>query len=107
MIITGGYNVWPSEVENILYQHPAVLEAAVVAEPDEKWGEAIEAVVAPKPGATAVEADIIAFCKDRVARYKAPKSVDFTDDLPKNSAGKILRKQIREPYWKGQTRRVH
>ena len=60
-----------------------------------------------KPGATAVEADIIAFCKDRVARYKAPKSVDFTDDLPKNSAGKILRKQVREPYWKGQTRRVH
>ena len=107
MIITGGYNVWPSEVENILYQHPAVLEAAVVAEPDEKWGEAIKAVVVLKPGATAVEADIIAFCKDRVARYKAPKSVDFTDDLPKNSAGKILRKQAREPYWKGQTRRVH
>jgi len=107
MIITGGYNVWPSEVENILYQHPAVLEAAVVAVPDEKWGEAIKAVVVLKDGAAAAEAEIITFCKERVARYKAPKSVDFIDELPKNSAGKILRKQVREPYWKGQTRRVH
>jgi long-chain acyl-CoA synthetase len=99
--------VWPSEVENILYQHPAVLETAVVAVPDEKWGEAIKAVVVLKAGAAAAAAEIIAFCKERVARYKAPKSVDFVEDLPKNSAGKILRKQVREPYWKGQTRRVH
>lgn len=107
MIITGGYNVWPSEVENILYRHPAVLEAAVVAVPDDKWGEAIKAVVVLKPGAAAVESDIIAFCKDHVARYKAPKSVDFMNELPKNSAGKIMRKLVREPYWKGQARRVH
>lgn len=107
MIITGGYNVWPSEVENILYQHPAVLEAAVVAVPDEKWGEAIKAVVVLKHGNHASEEEIIVFCKNRIARYKAPRSVDFKDHLPKNSAGKILRKKIRENYWEGLNRRVH
>ncbi len=107
MIITGGYNVWPSEVENILYQHPAVLEAAVIAVPDDKWGETVKAVVVLKPGSTATEKEIIAFCKEHVARYKAPKSVDFADDLQKNAAGKILRKKVREKYWQGQSRRVH
>lgn len=107
MIITGGYNVWPSEVEHILYQHPAVLEAAVVAVPDEKWGEAVKAVVVLKPGNNLAEQEMIDFCKERIARYKAPKSVDFTDSLQKNSAGKILRKKVREIYWKGQRRRVH
>ena len=107
MIISGGYNIWPSEVENILYQHPSILEAAVIAVPDEKWGETVKAVVVLKPGQNATEVDIIAYCKQHIARYKAPKSVDFTDHLQKNSAGKILRKKVREKYWKGQDRRVH
>ncbi|MHC4103842.1 MAG: class I adenylate-forming enzyme family protein, partial [Planctomycetota bacterium] len=107
MIISGGYNVWPSEVENILYQHPAVLEAAVIAVPDDKWGEAVKAVVVLKHGKIATQEEIITHCKKNIARYKAPKSVDLTDNLQKNSAGKILRKKVREKYWTGQTRRVH
>jgi long-chain acyl-CoA synthetase len=107
MIISGGYNIWPSEVENVLYQHPAILEAAVVAVPDDRWGEAVKAVVVLKSGEDATQEDIITYCKEHIARYKAPKSVDFTNSLQKNSAGKILRKKVREKYWKGQTRRVH
>jgi acyl-CoA synthetase (AMP-forming)/AMP-acid ligase II len=107
MIISGGYNIWPSEVENVLYQHPAILEAAVVAVPDDRWGEAVKAVVVLKSGEDATREDIITFCKEHIARYKAPKSVDFTNRLEKNSAGKILRKKVREKYWIGQTRRVH
>ena len=107
MIISGGYNIWPSEVENVLYQHPAVHEAAVVAVPDEKWGETVRAVVVLKPGQQAESEEIIAFCKSRLASFKAPKGVDFVPELPKNPAGKILRKEVREPYWKDQARRVH
>jgi acyl-CoA synthetase (AMP-forming)/AMP-acid ligase II len=107
MIISGGYNIWPSEVENVLYQHPAILEAVVIAVPDDRWGEAVKAVVVLKSGEDAIQEDIITFCKEHIARYKAPKSIDFTDSLPKNSAGKILRKKVREKYWIGQTRRVH
>ena len=107
MIISGGYNVYPSEIENVLYQHPAILEAAVIAVPDDKWGETVKAVVVLKSGENATDEDIITFCKEHIARYKAPKSVDFTNSLPKNSAGKILRKKVREKYWLGQTRRVH
>ena len=107
MIISGGYNIYPSEIENVLYQHPAILEAAVIAVPDDKWGETVKAVVVLKSGENATDEDIITFCKEHIARYKAPKSVDFTNSLPKNSAGKILRKKVREKYWIGQTRRVH
>lgn len=107
MIISGGYNIWPSEVEDVLYQHPAVMEATVVAVPDEKWGETIKAVLVLKQGKTTTEEKIISFCKDRLASFKAPKSVGFTDSLPKNPAGKILRKKVREKYWKGERRRVH
>jgi acyl-CoA synthetase (AMP-forming)/AMP-acid ligase II len=91
----------------VLYQHPAILEAAVVAVPDDRWGEAVKAVVVLKSGEDAPQEDIITYCKEHIARYKAPKSVDFTTSLEKNSAGKILRKSVREKYWKGQTRRVH
>jgi acyl-CoA synthetase (AMP-forming)/AMP-acid ligase II len=107
MIISGGYNIWPSEVESVLYQHEAVLEAAVVAIPDEKWGEVVKAVIVLKPGKTATAEEIINFCKSNLAGFKAPKSIDFTGDLPKNPAGKILRKIVRERYWEGQERRVH
>jgi long-chain acyl-CoA synthetase len=107
MIISGGYNIWPSEVENVIYQHEAILEAAVVAAPDEKWGEIVKAVVVLKPEKSATEKMIIDYCKSNLARYKSPKSVDFVNDLPKNPAGKILRKEVREKYWKGLTRRVN
>ena len=98
MIITGGENVYSVEVENILYEHPAVLEAAVIGVPDPKWGEAVKAVVSLKPGCSATEEEPIEFCKSRIAKYKAPKSVDFVNELPKTGSGKIYKKGLREAY---------
>jgi len=106
MIISGGENVYPNEVENALYEHPAVLEVAVVGVPDEKWGEAVKAVVALKPGQKATEEELIAFCKTRIAGYKSPKSIDFVDELPKTTVGKILRREVREKYWEGHDKGV-
>lgn len=108
MIITGGENVFSTEVENVLYTHPAVLEAAVVGVPDEQWGEAIKAIVVLKPGASATEEEIIAYCRSRIAHFKAPRSVDFFEGaLPKSGSGKILKRELREKYWAGHARRVH
>jgi len=101
MIITGGENVYPREVEEVLYRHPAVLETAVIGIPDEYWVEKVHAVIATKKGASATAEELIAFCKKNMAGYKAPKSVEFVDTLPKNPAGKILKRQLREKYWKG------
>lgn len=98
MIITGGENVYSVEVENVLYTHPAILEAAVIGVPDPKWGEAVKAVVVLKPGAKATEQEIIEYCKERIARYKAPKSVDFVPELPKTGSGKIYKKGLKEKY---------
>ena len=106
MIVSGGLNIYPGEVEQVLYQHSAVLEASVFGVPDEKWGEAVKAVIALKPGMTATESEIIEFCKKHLARYKAPKSVEFTDSLPTNPQGKILKRELREKYWAGQDKRV-
>lgn len=107
MIITGGENVGSIEVENVLYSHPAVLEAAVIGVPDEKWGEAVKANVVIRQGEQASEEEVIQFCKERMARFKAPKSVDFLDELPKTGSGKISKKALRERHWRGRTRRVH
>ena len=107
MIITGGLNVFPNEVEQVLYQYPGVAEASVFGVPDEKWGEAVKAVVVLKPGMKATAQEIISFCRDNLAHYKAPSSVDFMDSLPKSDIGKILTKELREPYWKGYERRIH
>jgi len=107
MIISGGENIYSREVEEVLYTHPAILEAAVVGVPDEKWGESVRAVVVLKEGATATEAEIIDFCKEYLAGYKKPKSVEFRDSLPKTGSGKIKKAEIREDYWKGQKRRIH
>jgi acyl-CoA synthetase (AMP-forming)/AMP-acid ligase II len=107
MIISGGENVYPAEVESAVYGHPAVAEVAVIGVPDEKWGEAVKAVVVPKPGATIDPADIIAFARQRIAAFKVPKSVDVIAALPRNASGKILRRELREPYWAGKTRRVN
>jgi len=102
MIITGGENVYSIEVENVLYEHPAVLEAAVIGVPDSKWGEAVKAVVVLKEGYKVSEDELIDFCKQRIARYKAPKSIDFVSELPKTGSGKIFKKALRDAYRKGE-----
>ena len=107
MIISGGENIYPAEVESAVYGHPDVAEVAVIGVPDDKWGEAVKAVVAPKPGVTPDADDIIAFARTRIAHFKAPKSVDFIPALPRNASGKILRRELRAPYWEGRERQVN
>lgn len=99
MILTGGENVYSTEVENVLYTHPAVLETAVIGVPDAKWGEAVKAYVVLKSGKTATEKELIAFCKENLAHYKAPKSVVFLEALPRTGSGKIFKKGLRDPHW--------
>ena len=98
MIITGGENVYPAEVENALYSHPDVGDVAVIGVPDPKWGEAVKAIVVPAPGAHPDPAALIAWARERIAAYKAPKTVDFRADLPRNPSGKVLRRLLREEY---------
>jgi len=100
MIITGGENVYPREVEDVLYRHPAVEEAAVIGVPDPYWVERVYALVVLKENAQAAEEDIISFCRECIAHYKAPKTVEFVESLPKNPQGKILKREIRSKYWK-------
>jgi len=100
MIISGGENVYPREVEEVLYRHPAVLEATVIGIPDPYWVEKVHALVVTKEGASTTAEEVIAFCKKQIAGYKTPKSVEFLDSLPKNPAGKILKRELREKYWK-------
>ncbi|MEZ4333676.1 MAG: AMP-binding protein [Myxococcota bacterium] len=107
MIISGGLNVYPAEVERILHEHPAIAEVAVVGVPDDRWGEAVKAVVVLRAGASASETDLVEHCRARLAGYKKPQSVDFVPELPKGSTGKILKREIRERYWQGVARRVH
>ncbi len=98
MVITGGENVYPAEVEEVLYRHEKVQEAAVIGVPDEKWGERVHAVVVPKPGESLTAEEIIEWCSGRLAGYKKPRSVEFTDALPRNAAGKVLKTRLRELY---------
>ncbi len=107
MIISGGENVYPAEVENALHAHPAVREAAVIGVPDEKWGEAVKACVVLKPGESLTEAEVIAHARRHIAGYKCPKSVDFIPALPRNPSGKVLRRELRAPYWEGKDRAVN
>ena len=106
MIISGGENIYPREIEEVLVGHPAVREVAVIGIPDPQWGEAIKAVVALLPGTSATEEELISFCKDNIASYKKPKSIDFVDELPKNNYGKILKRELRDRYWEGKERKV-
>ncbi len=99
MIISGGVNVYPAEVEACLHAHPAVLDVAVVGVPDDEWGESVKAVVALQPGAGAGEQELIDWCRGRIADYKRPRSVDFVAELPRDQAGKLLKRGIRAPYW--------
>ncbi len=105
MIISGGENIYPREVEEVLYQHPAVNEAAVIGIPDPYWVERVHALVVLKEGASITSEELIEFCKGKIARYKSPKSVEFVVSLPKNPAGKILKQELREKYWPGLERR--
>ena len=107
MIISGGENIYPAEVENALMQHPALADGAVIGVPDDDWGEAVKACVVLKPGAKLTEAEIIEFMRSRIAHFKCPKSVDFLESIPRNPTGKILKRVLREPYWRGRERRIN
>jgi acyl-CoA synthetase (AMP-forming)/AMP-acid ligase II len=107
MILSGGENIYSTEVENVLYQHPRILETAVFGVPDEKWGEAVHACVVLKAGAAVSEEEIIRFCKDHLAGYKAPKKITFLDQLPRTGSGKIYKKGLKDPHWEKFDKRVH
>ncbi len=106
MIVSGGENVYPAEVENVLMGHPGIADVAVIGVPHEKWGETAKAIVVRTPDSEVTEAEIIAYAKQRLATFKCPTSVDWTDMLPRNPSGKVLKKDLREPYWHGHDRRV-
>jgi len=106
-IITGGFNVYPAEIEGVLAEHPAVAECAVFAIPDPKWGEAVRAAVTLRPESATQPEELIAFCKEHLARFKVPKAIDVLPELPKSGVGKILRRALRDPWWKNQERGVH
>ncbi len=106
MIISGGENVYPAEVESAIYGHPAIAEVAVIGIPSARWGEEVKACVVAKPGHEVDANDVIAYARERVAAFKAPKTVDVIPEMPRNPSGKILRRQLRAPFWEGQERQV-
>ncbi len=111
MIVSGGENIYPAEVENVLIAHPGVADAAVIGVPDDRWGETVKAIVVRSAGASvddeALAADIMAATRARLSHYKCPTSVDFVESLPRNPSGKVLKRQLRQPYWGGRERNIH
>jgi fatty-acyl-CoA synthase len=107
VIISGGENVSSIEVEDVLFQHPAVAEVAVIGVPDEKWGETVKALVVLKPGQSASAEELREFCRERLAHYKCPTSVEFRDELPRTATGKLQKYKLRAPYWEGYERQVN
>ena len=107
MVVSGGENIYPAEVENVLLSHPAVVDAAVIGVPDDKWGETVKAIVVLAPGADLDEDDVIAHCRRSLAHYKCPTSVDAVDALPRNPSGKILKRELRAPHWAGKQRSIN
>jgi acyl-CoA synthetase (AMP-forming)/AMP-acid ligase II len=107
MIVTGGENVYPTEAEQVLYQHPAVHECAVASAPDEKWGERVQAVVVLKPESAPTEEELIAYCREHLAGYKCPKKIEFWEQLPKSAIGKVLRKDVKKVFWGGRARSIN
>ena len=107
MIIYAGENVYPAEIESVLCAHPAVLEAAVIGVPDERWGELVKALVVRRPGATVTARELLAAARRELADFKVPKSIDFVDSLPRTPSGKLKKAELREPYWKGRERQVN
>ena len=106
VIISGGENVSSIEVEDALFSHPAVAEVAVIGVPDEKWGETVKALVVLAGGAEASEADLIAHCRDRLAHYKCPTSIEFRDELARTATGKLQKFKLRAPFWEGREKQV-
>jgi len=107
MIVSGGENIYPAEVESVLFGHPAVADVAVIGVPDEQWGESVKAIVVRKPGATLQAEELMQFCAGKLGGYKRPRSVEFVEALPRNPTGKILKRELREKYWVGKQRRVN
>jgi acyl-CoA synthetase (AMP-forming)/AMP-acid ligase II len=106
MIISGGENIYPAEIERVLAEHPAIADVAVIGVPDERWGEVPRAVVVLKAGAALDPHDLVAWCRERLAAYKVPKAADIVSELPRNPTGKILKRELRKPYWAGRDRQV-
>lgn len=106
MIISGGVNIYPAEVEAALHRHPAVRDAAVIGVPDDDWGESVKAVVALQPGASLTEAELLEWCRTAMADYRRPRSIDFVEELPRDAAGKLLKRTLRESYWAGAGRAI-
>ena len=106
LIISGGENVYPKEIENIISTHPAVKEVAVYGIPDDLWGESVCAAVVRNDGQKVDEKDIINFCADKLSKYKKPSRVIFMEELPRNSLGKVTKNNLRQPFWAGRTRRI-
>lgn len=105
VIVSGGENIYPREIEDVLYEHPGVMEATVIGIPDERWGEAAHALVVPRgtpPGADV----LLAHCRERIAAYKVPKTLEFVESLPHNAVGKVVKREVRERYWSAMARRV-
>jgi acyl-CoA synthetase (AMP-forming)/AMP-acid ligase II len=107
VILTGGETVYSTEVENLLYEHPGVGEAAVFGVPDESWGEAVRAAVVPKAAGAATPSELVAFCRERIAHYKCPRVIDLVESLPRTGSGKTDKKALREPFWRGRPRRIN
>ena len=106
MIISGGENVYPAEIENALMGHEAIADVGVIGVPDDKWGEVGKAMVVVAPGSEVTEEEIIAFARERLAGFKCPQTVDFVEALPRNPSGKILKRELRDPFWEGRERQV-
>jgi acyl-CoA synthetase (AMP-forming)/AMP-acid ligase II len=107
MIVSGGENIYPAELESVLADHPAVADVAVIGVPDDRWGETVKAIVIRRPGAGLTEQELIEWSRDLLAGFKLPRSVDFVDAIPRNPSGKILKRQLREPYWADKGRQVN
>ncbi len=107
MIVSGGENVYPAEVENVLMDHPAIADVAVIGVPHDRWGETPKAIVVVAPGTDPMPEELIAFSRQRLAGFKCPTSVEFVDVLPRNPSGKVLKKDLRAPYWEGRERKVN
>jgi long-chain acyl-CoA synthetase len=106
MIVSGGENIASAEVEGALSRHPAVLDVAVIGVPDDRWGEAVKAIVVPRPGVSLAADELIEHCRKHLGGFKIPKSITFADGLPRNASGKVLKAQLRNPYWEGRSRKV-
>jgi fatty-acyl-CoA synthase/long-chain acyl-CoA synthetase len=106
MIISGGMNIYPAEIEAALEQHPSIYDVAVFGIPDEQWGEKVHAAIVLRPGDSLSEQDVLSYAREHLAGYKIPRSISFLAELPRTGSGKILKRQLREPYWKGHESQV-